>query len=173
MALTLADVRGRVETDFDDDTLQRILDAAVEDVNRHAGDAASETETFRAFGAPEIALSRPASSVDKVTEIAHRHADPVVLAADDFRRSGKYRLVRLTTGTNPASTWGHEVEVEYTPEVDPALRDRVTLDVVQMDVEFRAYATEDEGDWGGSQVDHQARRDAKLAEIREGRSPVL
>lgn len=173
MALTLADVRGRVETDFDDDALQRILDAAVEDVNRHAGDASTETETFRAFGAPGIALSRPATEITEITEIASRHADPVVLAADDFRRSGDYRLVRLTSGTNPAPCWGFEVVVDYVPDADPALRDRVTLDVVQMDVEFRAYGTEKEGDWSGSQADHDDRRTAKLAEIREGRSPLL
>lgn len=173
MALTLADVRGRVETDFDDSTLQTILDAVVEDINRRYGEAASATETFRAWGAPEISLGRRASSITKITEIASRHSDPVVLSANDFRRSGDYRLVRLTNGDNPASCWGFEVSVEYVPEVDPALRDRVALDVIQVDVEFRALESEGVGDWDGSYADYQERREAVLAQVREGRSPVL
>lgn len=173
MALTLADVRARVETDLDDSTLQRILDAAVEDVDRRAGDAASQSETFRALGAREIALSRRATDITEVTEIAHRHGDPVTLSDNDYRRSGDYRLARALNGDNSAPCWGFEVTVEYVPEVDPELRDRATLDVIQVDTEFRALESEGVGDWDGSYADHQQRREAVLAQIREGRSPVL
>lgn len=173
MALTLADVRARVETDLDDPTLQRILDAAVEDVNRRAGNPGSQTETFRALGAREIALSRRAVEITEVMEIPSRDGEPVVLSANDYRRSGDYRLVRMSGGDNSSGCWGFEVVVEYVPETDAKLRDRVTLDVIQMDVEFRALESEGVGDWDGSQSDHEDRRNAKLAEIREGRSPVL
>lgn len=173
MALTLADVRGRVETDLDDVALQRILDAAVEDINRRHGEAASATETFRAWGAPEISLGRRASAITEVNEIRSRHDSSVTLSANDFRRSGDYRLVRLTNGDNPAPCWGFEVEVKYVPEVDPALRDRVALDVIQVDVEFRALESEGVGDWDGSYADYQERREAVLAQVREGRSPIL
>lgn len=173
MALTLSDVRARVETDLDDATVQRILDAAVEDVNRHAGDVASQTETFRAWGAPEISLRRRALDITEVTEIAHRHSDPVVLSPNDFRRSGDYRLARSLNGDNPASCWGFEVVVDYVPEVDPELRDRVTLDLIQIDVEFRALESEGVGDWDGSYGDYEERRKAVLAQVREGRSPLL
>lgn len=173
MALDLAAVRARVETDLDDATVQRILDAAVEDVNRRAGDAASQSETFRALGAREIALSRRAADITEVTEIAHRHGDPVTLSANDYRRSGDYRLVRTLNGDNPAGCWGFEVQVEYVPEVDAQLRDRVTLDVIQVDAEFRALESEGVGDWDGSYADYQERREAVLAQVREGRSPLL
>lgn len=173
MALDLAAVRARVETDLDDPTLQRILDAAVEDVNRRAGDAPSQTEIFRAWGAPEISLRRRALSITAVTEIPSRHAAPVVLSPNDFRRSGAYRLVRSLGGDNPASCWGFEVKVEYLPELDSALRDRATLDLIQTDVEFRPFDSERVGDWEGSQDDYEDRREAVLSQIREGRSPVL
>lgn len=173
MALTLSDVRKRVETDLDDATLQAILDGAVEDVNRRAGDAASQSETFRAWGAPEISLGRRAAAITEVVEIRSRHESPVTLSANDFRRSGDYRLVRVLGGDNPASCWGFEVTVEYVPEIDASLRDRVTLDVVQVDVEFRALQSEGVGDWEGDYSDYADRREGLLAQVREGRSPVL
>ena len=172
MSLTIADVRARVETDLDNETLQKILDAAVEDLERRCGRAASETEVYRASGRRSFSLLRRAVSISSVTERRCLGSEPVTLSADDYRRVG-YELIRIATGTNPAITWGHEVIVEYAPEVDSSLRDRVVLDVCQMDAEFRALANEKTGDWQGDYSDHEARRDSLFRQVQEGRSLVV
>lgn len=169
MALTIEAVRARVETDLDDPTLQKILDGCVQAVDRAAGKVASESETFRARGTREISLVRLSASITTVEERATIYADAVVLVeGTDFRKSGDYRLIRLN-----GVRWGDEVKVDYVPEVDPALRDSVTMDLCQMVVEFRALDKETVGDWAGEQKDYEKRRKALLATVREGRSPIL
>ena len=175
MSINLAGVRLRVETDLDDVTLQLILDRAVQAIERSAGKASSETETFSdARGAQFIALVRRSTSITSITERATLSTDPAVtLSTDDWRMVGDYKILRLSTGTNSRSRWGREIVVAYVPEIDADLRDSVTLDLVQMIVEFRALDKEKVGDWSGEQTDYQKRRKALLATVREGRSPVL
>lgn len=172
MALTLSDLRARVETDLDDATLQRILDAAEQEVVRHAGAKASEIETISAAGTAWLALVRRHLAVSSIKERRSLYGDQVTLSANDWREAGDYKLLRLPTGDNPASTWGCEVVVTYAPEIDEQQRNRIILDLCQMDVDFRSYETEGIGDWSGSQADYQARRFALLGQIHEGRSLV-
>lgn len=172
MALTVDDVRAVVETDLDDDALQRAIDANVEAVGRSAGKAATQTESHRALGAPVISLRRRHTDVTEIVERRGRYSESVTLDPTDFRVFGDYEIVRLPSGANPATTWGDEVEVTYVPEVDAALRDEVTLKLVEVDVEEGAYDTEKVGDWSGS-ADWKKKRKALLARVREGRSSLL
>lgn len=173
MGLTVGDARARVETDLDDDTLKRILDSAVAAIDRAAGKSTTETETFTASGAKEISMVRRVTSITQVDERRLRSTDAVTLSANDYRLVGNYRLFRLTDGDNGFSTWGQEVVVVFVPEIDQEIRDRVALDLVQMDVEFRALDKESVGDWEGEQKDYKSRRKALLRQVREGRSPVV
>lgn len=173
MALTTDDVRARVETDLDEPTVQRILTAAEKAVTRAAGSADDQTATFLALGASQVSLPRRHSEIVSVKERASRHADQVTLASDDYREIGDYVLQRLANGTNGASYWGSEVEVVYTPEVDATLRERVVLDLCQLDIEFKAVDVEAVGDYKQEQKDFRARKRALLAEVREGRSSIL
>lgn len=173
MAVTLADARARLETDLDDPTLLRILDAAVESVNDAAGDPLSQVETFIDHEGRFLVLSRPISSITSVTERVGLESDAVTLVDDDYRQTGKYQLLRLGNGTNPRSRWGRQVDVTYVPDIDPELRDRVVLDLAQIDVEFRAFDSEVVGDWTGNQSGYIKRRRDVLSQVREGRSPVL
>lgn len=173
MAVTLVDLKARVESDLDDEVLQRILDSNLESVERSAGNADSEVEHHEALGTRDIVVSRPIASVDQVVERYRRSSDPVTLSANDYRLVGKYKLYRMTDGDNPASSWGREVEVTYTPEVDQQVRDRMTLDLCLIDVEFSAWQRWGSGDWDGDQSDWKSRRREVLAHLREGRSPIL
>lgn len=174
MALSVEDVRARVETDLDDATLLRILRGCEQDVDRSAGKAASQVDSFEALGARFVALHRRSASITSVTERASLYSDPAdTLAADDYRLVGSYKLLRLSSGTNARSRWGLEVVVTYVPEVDAELRDRVITDLCQMDVEFRALDSEEVGDWEGTQKDYKARRRELLKQVREGRSVVF
>lgn len=172
MAVTTSDLLARVETDLDEETLQRILDAAVKSVDRSAGSVSSAVETHRAFGVRQIVLSRRHDSITSITERRSDDADAVALSANDYRESGGYRLLRLPAGDNPASSWGVEVVVEYVPEVDTEVRDRVALDLALMDIEFRAFDREESDDWEGEQRDYKARRRELLRQVREGRSLI-
>lgn len=172
MALTIEQVRERVETSLSDAAVQVILDACEAEVSRFAGSATSDQETFTASGVRLLPLSRRHASITTIVERRLLSSDPVTLAANDWREVGSYRLLRLASGTNPASCWGAEVAISYVPEVDAALRNRVTLDLIQMDCDFRSYDTEKVGDWSGTQNDYRSRRAALLSQIREGRTMV-
>lgn len=172
MAVTVDDLRERLESDMEDAVLQRILDAAVEDIAEHAGSATSVTEVHSALGAPTIALGRPASSITSIKERLSLTSDEVTLASDDYRQDGPYKLARIPGGTNSSTYWGKRVEVIYAPDADADLRDRVTLDLAVMDAEFQAADTSAEGDHSESQDDFHRRREGLLRQIREGRSPI-
>ena len=173
MTVTVQAVRGRVETDLDDSTLQRMVNAAVKSVDRIAGKAASETLTFDALGNATIGFYRRVNSITTVTERRTARGTATTLAADDYRLVGAYKLLRLNDGTNAQSTWGKEVVITFVPEVDQDVRDRVAIDLVNMAVEFKALDREKVGDYEQEQKDYNRRRTALLREVNEGRSLVL
>ena len=168
---TLAEVRARVETDLDDATLQTIVDSETESLQREAGGPA-QTETQFASGLKQIILKRKPASITSITERGTLTAAAVALAANDWRQTGLYGIYRLADGTNPAASWGAEVVIVYVPELDAALRDRVVFDLVQLAVEFRAFDSEEAGDWKGTQKDYDKRRKAVLAQVSEGRGLI-
>ena len=90
----------------------------------------------------------------------------------DYRVVGAYRFLRLASGTNPARFWANEVEFTYTPEVDTALRDRGTIDLCHVDVEYRPFEQEKTGGWEGK-ADWSKQRRELLAQVREGRSLIV
>lgn len=175
MAVDVDQLRLRVETDLDDDTLQRILDANVKAIARAAGSATAESEYQDGTNSDWISVLRPVSEVVSIIERRRSHSsDPVTLSANDYRLVGPYRFLRLTDGDNPARCWGAEVQFNYTPEVDTAVRDRVALDLSQVDVEYRPFHEEKvgKGEWEGK-ADWSKQRRELLAQVREGRSLIV
>lgn len=168
---TLAETRARVETDLDDATLQTIIDAETEALNRHAG-GDTETETQFASGLKTIVLKRKPAAITSIIERRCDTSEPVTLDATDWRPVGKYGLRRLFDGLNPSGFWGAEVVIEYAPEMDLQLRERVLFDLIQLSVEFRAFESEEVGDWSGDQVEYEKRRNGLLAQVREGRAVI-
>lgn len=173
MSIDIDDLRARIGTDLDDTTLQRILDSAEKAIERAAGNATSEIETKEAFGAQFFTLDRRSTAFTSITERRRYSSDAVTLSANDYRKVGDYKLMRLADGDNPSNFWGSEVVITYTPEVDTDVRDRVALDLCQVDIEFRAYDREKSPDWEGEQKDWKARRRELLTHVKEGRSPII
>lgn len=173
MALTVAEVRARVETDLEDAPLQRIIDGAEQAIDRAAGKSTALTQAFSALGALYISMPRRSSAISEIRERASVTADEVTLAANDWRKVGDYKVQRLGSGDNGASSWGAQVEVDYTPEVDADLRDRVALDLCQLEIVFKGLEREKVGDYEMEQKDYRKNRRSLLAQVREGRSPVL
>ena len=174
MTITVADVREKLPSDRTDAAIQRVIDAAVTAIARAAGNATTQTDEGDSSGSQWFLLTRIPTAFTSVTE-RRRHSDAAVtLAADDFRQVGNYKLLRLSDGTNPASVWGKEVIVIYTPDVDTDVRDRVTLDICVVDLNFQAFDREKAGaNWEGEQKDYKARRRELLRQIREGMTPII
>ncbi len=170
--VTVDDLRARVETDLDNPTLQRILDAAVKAVDRAAGSATEQTQTMVATNSAWIATVRPVVSVTSIDEARGARSTPVTLSANDYRIVGDYRLLRMNDGDNPSGCWGNVVTIVYVPQVDQDVRDRVVLDLSQVDLKFDAFNESKSGDWSGK-ADWKKARATLLGQVREGRSPIL
>lgn len=174
MSVTLEELRLRVETDLTDPVLQRMITANEKAIARAAGSATSEVEVHLAANSDWVSVLRPVAAVVTIIERMSKTSDPITLAANDYRLVGKYRFLRLGDGDNPARCWGTEVEFTYTPEVDTDLRDRVTIDLCQVDVEYRPFQEEKtgKGEWEGK-ADWSKQRRELIAQIREGRSLIV
>ncbi len=172
MSVDLDALKLRVETDFDNSVLQRVLDSVKKAVERAHGNAASEVETQLASGSEYLALHRQSQSFTSITERRRTSTDAVTLSANDYRKVGGYRLMRLVDGDNPARFWGAEVVITYVPVIDEDIRDRVILDLCLLDINFNAFDSYKSGNWTGTQKDWRARRRELLAQIREGQCPI-
>jgi hypothetical protein len=174
MSVDLDQLRSRVETDLDDSTLQRILDANVKAIDRAAGSATAESEDHLAINSDWISVLRPVAAVVSIIERTSHTSDAVTLSANDYRLVGKYRFLRLGDGDNPARCWGAHVQLDYTPEVDTAVRDRVAIDMSHVDIEYRPFDEEKvgKGEWEGK-ADWKKQRRELLSQVREGRSLIV
>ncbi len=174
MSVSLAQLRLRVETDLDDPTLQRILDANVKAIARAAGSATAESEDQNATNSEWLAVLRPVAAVLSITERRRNSSEEVTLSANDYRLVGATKFLRLRGGDNPAGFWGDAVIVNYTPEVDTNVRDRVTIDLCHVDIEYRPFNEEKsgKGEWEGK-ADWSKERRELLAQVREGRSLIV
>lgn len=141
--LTVADLREHIATDLGDAALQRLLDAAIAEIERVAGPSGSRTVLLEGRGR---FLLLPVED-PLITEVREDvDGANLLLAADDWRRRGAL-LERLATGTNPRTTWLGQVSVTFTT-TDEELRDRVALALVQIDLAQQPALTSQQiGEW--------------------------
>jgi hypothetical protein len=124
---------------FNDDTIERYLEAAEEDIRAYAGPSLGVTER-QLGGFPKLVLDRLPSTVASVKERADT-ATPLTLATNDYRVDG-YILHRLSTGTNPRYFWDYgEVEVVHAVDDMPA-RMRVQVQIVKLDLEHAGWQSD-------------------------------
>jgi hypothetical protein len=156
MPLTIAIVRTHIETDLTDDAVQRLIDAAEEDL----GSEAAVIEYSSGLGRKIIFLRRAASVISTVVE--HASDGDVTLAASDYRLLDARMLERLSTGTNPSSNWDEKVTVTYVPN-DLNRRTQASLDLVRLSAERRGVGSEGSGDYRFTGLDCEAERKRILA----------
>lgn len=185
--LAVADLREYVITSLIEHALQGLLDAAEQAIVRRYGLVGLSTD-IRAGGGGLIQLSRRAASISSVTEQwfldASDSADlasdvqasafwleGTALVADDYTldTTGLW-LQRRADGTNPASTWGQAIKVNYTSFDDTAERKRVQLKLVQLDIANQpGLASQAIGPWTeGYAGNYEAEREAILASMGPG-----
>lgn len=126
--LSVAELKEHISTSLGDEALQRLLDAAEEQIVAAVGDSGETTELLRASG-PLLALSRVAESISDVVE------DDVTLAADDYELQPGSRLVRrLSDGTNARRRWHGWVDITYLPLDDSSRREMAQVALVKLDI---------------------------------------
>jgi hypothetical protein len=146
MPPTLADVRGRFETDLSDPSLQALIDEATGEIIRRFG-------PYRDTGTPitvtikgrrrRLDLLRPLDASQSIAIVEYHSLwgwgeTDITLAADDYRVwfAGR-QLERLHTGTNPRWHWGERVEVTYVPVDDTLQRDEVAVKLVILALNYQ------------------------------------
>jgi hypothetical protein len=166
--------QARVGAGFDEELLGRILKAELEEVERVAGPDGPITETFTNTGwiprtmlhvvRPIVAPSGdPVENPITISEARCLGEAPVALGEDDWLLIDKYRLLRLTSGSNSATHWGQYTAISYTPVTDRQLGNRVTLDLVELQAAFRTTSREQLGEWSAQDGDYAAKRREMLA----------
>lgn len=97
-----------------------------------------------------ISLRRRPESITSIVETTAYAGSPVptrTLAVSDWRLDGS-RLVRLSTGTNPARGWSrYGVVVTYVPRDDTARRKMAVVDVLKVETSFSGLASRRIGDY--------------------------
>lgn len=171
--ITTAVARAHIETDLVDAALQRLIDDAdaeiVERFGSHAGNLTEELE--RGSAGRFIFPSRRVVAVVTLNEYALRSEDAtVLLAANDYRILNNGRMVeRLSSGTNPRSTWGERVVLVYSSSDQTARRTRVEIDLVRLAAKYEALKSEQIGDYGATHQEYRRERDALLSVLRHSR----
>jgi hypothetical protein len=135
--LTVTQLRQFVTSSLEDAPLQTLLDAAATAIVGVAGATGEITEHVSAWDGfyHRITVARPIAAITSVTEYAG--GVETILAADDYRADG-YVLTRLGYGTNPRWWfWGRHVVVVYTPADDTAERQRVQMELVKLDLNWK------------------------------------
>ncbi len=146
--LTAIEMKVYIETDLTDAALDRLIDAADQEIVQSHGEHASvgTVTELHIGGDAAIFLNRPPATITSVTETVSEV--DTVLSTDDFREwYGSRVLQRLDDGTNPQTFWGERVSVVYTPISDDPRRIQATIDLTRLGVEFNALRTQRAGDY--------------------------
>ncbi len=154
--MTVAEVRDHIETDLIDSALQRLIDAAEEELEAGFGSKTSVIDVLEGVGRRYIFPSRPVKTMTSVAE--YEAGTSTTLVALDYRVLANNRQIeRLSTGTNSRSTWAEEVTLTYEPD-DQARWVAAEIDLVRLAVEFNAKRSESIGDHSSTSADYQAER---------------
>jgi len=166
---TIAEVRNHVETDLVDIALQQLIDDAELEIDVRIGEVDEQIDEIE-NEEPFPSLIFPSRKVSSVTSIIEEIGDDITtLEDDDFRlRQGGAAIERLSTGTNPRSTWGEIITVEYEPIDDTARRKRVIIDLVKLAVNYNALDSERIGDYSATSKKYEDERAALINRLASG-----
>jgi hypothetical protein len=161
--LTVAELRRHIETALDDDAVQRLLDAAAEDIAHDA----TTSELVTPVG-DLLPLSYTVASLTEVIE------DDDTLATDDYELIGNQLVRRLNSGTNPRRSWRSPVRATYSRMTNEATKEIVQVALVQMDINYQPGIQQNSaGSWNESFVgDYTTERRRILARLSGPASTV-
>lgn len=144
-------IRDHVETGMPDAALQMLVDEATAEVEARWGNDLSKTIRFEAWGKTKITLPRPALTITSVTELNGQAIFLMTLSAagnpDYMLSNNGWTLTRLTGGTYGWRYFSEFVDVVYVPKPEQALRNRMVIDLVKIELAYNALARETVGDY--------------------------
>lgn len=162
-------IRMHVETGLVDEALLRIIDDATEEVEARFGTDDPVTEIIRPAG-QTVVLKRKAQSITSVNLLDSSGDSYQTLSASDYRLRNGRILDRLAGGA--AYDWvtnydnpgygSTEIEVVYVPVPEIALRDRMVIDLVKLQVQYEGLATQSVGDYSMTAVQYTQERERIL-----------
>lgn len=153
--MTPAEVREHVETGLGDGALTRLLADAEADVARVAGPVGPHAVRRRG-GARRIYLPYPAT-VTTVTEDG-------ALADEDA-----FRVWHDLVVEHVDRAWQDPVDIELEALIALETRERVTVDLVRLAIEYRALTSERVGDYSSTAAPYQQERTSLLNGVARGR----
>ena len=161
--MTLPEVRQNVETDLEDDALQRVMDGVEQDIDQQFGAVASQVDDLEG-GLKSLFATRPISSITTIVETVG--TTETTLAADDYKLRHNSQIDRLNTGTNSRIRWGDRVEVTYVPVDDTDKRRLVYIRLIELAIKYNALGNERVGDYSSQSVDFTAEREKILGGLK-------
>lgn len=186
MSVDVATFKNHFETDLDTSVIQSLLDDASAEITRRFGSDTSVTEEHilatpigcngssnsflssdaQHVGRRHIWTKQKISSVTSVKEgVTLADADLTTLVEDT-----DYRVINDGWGIERIDTdFLKRVVIVYAPESDSDRRDRVTIDLVKLAIQFNGLDSERVGDWQGSHMDYQKTREEILSTLKSGR----
>ncbi|MCQ4575414.1 MAG: hypothetical protein NOU37_09250 [Candidatus Brocadiales bacterium] len=158
MALMSAtEVRQHIDTDLVDAALQRLIDAAEEDIDTHFGSVTSQLDELLGNGGKHLWPTRPIKTVSSIVETVG--TTDTTLASDDYKLlHGGRQIERLNTGTNARNSWGDRTKIQYTPEDETKKRKGILIKLVKLEVEYNGLSSERAGDYQSSSLDYEGER---------------
>lgn len=176
------DYRGlHPDSTLDDASLQLLLDAAEDEIDRYAGPVGSVEELFY-NGGRLLVLSRQAASITSIEETSlssNIDYDPALDATDYIIWPQGTTIERVPGGTTSRHTFRGRTRVTYTPVDDTNIRKVVQSDLVALMESFRPGTTsETVGAWSrqlaaNSVWNNSMERDAILSRLRESGRMVV
>lgn len=162
MLLSATEVRTHVETGLTDAALQRVMDAAEQDIDQRHGAVGSQVDDLIG-GLKNIWTTRPISAISEVVETVG--TTDTTLAADDYKKRHDTQLERLNSGTNARLTWGHRVKVTYVPTDTTDRRIDVFLRLIKLSLEYSGLDNSKDGDFSSKTLNYATEREKILSAL--------
>jgi hypothetical protein len=183
MSVTTTILKEHIETDLSTAAIQRLIDDADSEITRRYGSdtAITEHHLLQSEGYGEnigLGAKSPRKHIftsQKITSVTSVKEGPTLATADlttltlNAATNG-YRLILNNYAIERIGTdFDRCVEIIYAPVTDVKRRDRVTIDLVRLAIQYNALKSEGVGDWNGSYVDYQKERESILSTLNAGR----
>ncbi|MGH7850294.1 MAG: hypothetical protein ACREOP_08355 [Thermodesulfobacteriota bacterium] len=178
MSITPEILKQHFETDLVDEAIQRLIDSEDAEITRRFGSNASVTEQhllaapmgYNGQEAQKVSQRRiwtkqPIGSVTSVKE------GPTLAAADltTLVVDTDYRVINNGRAIERIDVdFDRRVEIVYVPVSDVKRRDRVTIDLVKLSIQYQGLSSEKVGDYANTSVEYQKEREAILRSLNSG-----
>ena len=160
--LTIAKVRENIESGLGDDALQRIMNAAEDDIDQRHGAIESEVDDL-VGGLESIWTTRPILSITSIIETVGN--TNTTLSTDDWTKRHDTQLDRDDDGTNPRKRWGARVKITYAPVDTTNRRIMAWLKLIQLESVYSGYGSSKEGDFNSAALDYEEEREKILGSL--------